>query len=302
MSSVSFIIPVYNKEKYLNAVLNSLFNQIGTFKREFIFINDGSTDKSLEIINSKIKKMSNSFVISQNNKGSAAATNVGIKLAKYKYIKFLDADDLIVFNATDSLIKIIENNNNINLVFGLQRKVSNLDKVKLDLKINTNSYKIIEDPLKKAMTNSMFNPSQFLVRTKLCKNVGGCDERIKHSQEYSLTLKLAKYDGFAKLNEYIAILPEIAPGQISEKKVNQIYRVSKALEFFIKDNKTLQKKYKKFALRRLTGRSWRFAKRHMPKNLYFKYLKLYIMGFFYFSNDIEKLCEEANTVYEDYLS
>ena len=55
MSSVSFIIPVYNKEKYLNAVLNSLFNQIGTFKREFIFINDGSTDKSLEIINSKIK-------------------------------------------------------------------------------------------------------------------------------------------------------------------------------------------------------------------------------------------------------
>ena len=127
MSSVSFIIPVYNKEKYLNAVLNSLFNQIGTFKREFIFINDGSTDKSLEIINSKIKKMSNSFVISQNNKGSAAATNVGIKLAKYKYIKFLDADDLIVFNATDSLIKIIENNNNINLVFGLQRKVSNLD-------------------------------------------------------------------------------------------------------------------------------------------------------------------------------
>ena len=289
MSSVSFIIPVYNKEKYLNAVLNSLFNQIGTFKREFIFINDGSTDKSLEIINSKIKKMSNSFVISQNNKGSAAATNVGIKLAKYKYIKFLDADDLIVFNATDSLIKIIENNNNINLVFGLQRKVSNLDKVKLDLKINTNSYKIVEDPLKKAMT-------------KLCKNVGGCDERIKHSQEYSLTLKLAKYDGFAKLNEYIAILPEIAPGQISEKKVNQIYRVSKALEFFIKDNKTLQKKYKKFALRRLTGRSWRFAKRHMPKNLYLKYLKLYIKGFFYFSNDIEKLCEEANTVYEDYLS
>ena len=302
MSSVSFIIPVYNKEKYLNAVLNSLFNQIGTFKREFIFINDGSTDKSLEIINSKIKKMSNSFVISQNNKGSAAATNVGIKLAKYKYIKFLDADDLIVFNATDSLIKIIENNNNINLVFGLQRKVSNLDKVKLDLKINTNSYKIIEDPLKKAMTNSMFNPSQFLVRTKLCKNVGGCDERIKHSQEYSLTLKLAKYDGFAKLNEYIAILPETAPGQISEKKVNQIYRVSKALEFFIKDNKTLQKKYKKFALRRLTGRSWRFAKRHMPKNLYLKYFKLYIKGFFYFSNDIEKLCEEANTVYEDYLS
>tara|TARA_B100000989_G_C19515608_1_gene461458 strand:+ start:632 stop:1540 length:909 start_codon:yes stop_codon:yes gene_type:complete len=301
MASVSFIIPVYNKEKYLDAVLNSLFNQSGAFKREFIFINDGSTDKSLEIINSKIKKKTNSFVISQNNKGSASATNVGIKRARYKYIKFLDADDLIVFNATDSLLEVIENNKNINLVFGLQRKVSNLNKANLDIKINTNSYKIVKDPLKKAMKNSMFNPSQFLVRTKLCKTVGGCDERIKHSQEYSLTLKLAKYGGFAKLNEYIAILPKISPGQISEKKINQIYRVSKALEFFIKDNKMLQKKYKKFALRRLTGRSWRFAKRHVPKRLYFKYLKLYIKGLFYYSNDIENLCEEANTVYEDYL-
>ena len=302
MSSVSFIIPVYNKEKYLHAVLNSLLNQSGKFKREFIFINDGSTDNSLNIINSKIKKKKNSLIISQNNKGSAAATNVGIKLAKYKYIKFLDADDLIVFDATDSLLKIIENNKNINLVFGLQRKVRNLNEVNLNFKINNNLFKIIKDPMKKAMTNSMFNPSQFLVRTKLCKTVGGCDERIKHSQEYSLTLKLAKYNGFAKLNEYIAILPEKAPGQISEKKINQIYRVSKALEFFIKDNSTLQKKYKKIALRRLTGRSWRFAKRHAPKNLYLKYFKLYLKGLFYMPNDIEKLCEEANSVYEKFLS
>ena len=36
----------------------------------------------------------------------------------------------------------------------------------------------------------MFNPSQMLARTDICKSVGGCDERIKFSQEYSLTLKL----------------------------------------------------------------------------------------------------------------
>ena len=44
MSSVSFVIPVFNKEKYLTYVLDSLHNQTGSFKREFIFINDGSTD------------------------------------------------------------------------------------------------------------------------------------------------------------------------------------------------------------------------------------------------------------------
>ena len=85
------------------------------------------------------------------------------------------------------------------------------------------------------MRNSMFNPSQFLARTDLCKKVGGCDQRIKFSQEYSLTLKLSILGKFAKLNSPIAILPLVAPGQISEKKNNQIYRVSKALELFLAD-------------------------------------------------------------------
>ena len=67
-----------------------------------------------------------------------------------------------------------------------------------------------------------------MVRTDACKSVGGCDERIKFSQEYSLTLKLSKLGTFGRLNYPIAILPFTAEGQISEKKVNQIYRVSKA--------------------------------------------------------------------------
>ena len=50
MASVSFVIPVYNKARYLKFVLNSLANQNGEFDREFIFINDGSTDGSLEIL------------------------------------------------------------------------------------------------------------------------------------------------------------------------------------------------------------------------------------------------------------
>ena len=101
MSSVSFVIPVFNKEKYLTYVLDSLHNQTGSFKREFIFINDGSTDGSLELLKSETKDWKNCKIVSQENRGSAAATNVGIKLARNKYIKFLDADDLILYSATE---------------------------------------------------------------------------------------------------------------------------------------------------------------------------------------------------------
>ncbi len=302
MTSVSFVIPVFNKEKYLRFVLDSLKNQKGTFQREFIFVNDGSTDNSLLLLRSQTKNWKNTKIINQKNKGSASATNVGIKLAKNKYIKFLDADDLILYDATDSLLKIIERSEQINLVYGLQRKVNDFSKVDLNIKTNTERTSIIKDPIMSAMKNSMFNPSQFIVRTDLCKKVKGCDERIVHSQEYSLTLRLSIYGGFIRLNEYLAILPENAPGQISERKINQIYRVSKALEFFVKDNEDLKKKYKIFAQRRLTGRSWRFAKKFISKEEFLKFFLLYLKGLLGVSGSINKTCSAANSVYENFLN
>ena len=301
MSSVSFIIPVFNKQNYLKFVINSLKKQSGRFDREFIFIDDGSTDNSLKILKSETKNLENTTIHAQKNKGSANATNCGIQIAKKKYIKFLDADDLLVSSTTEVLLNIIEKNKKCNLVFGNQRKVKNLSIEKLNNKLDEKKIKIIKDPLKNAMKNSMFNPSQFLVRTDLCKKSGGCDERIKFSQEYSLTLRLAVYGGFFHLDDYVAILPEVAPGQISEKKINQIYRVSKALEYFIIDKKDLSDDYIKFAQRRLTGRAWRFSKKHCSDFFFSKWFKLYIRGFLGIKNNLYDTCKKANSIYENHL-
>ena len=61
MSSVSFIIPVYNKSSFLKYVIKCLKNQSGDFEREFIFVDDGSTDNSYEIISSLTKDLENTF-------------------------------------------------------------------------------------------------------------------------------------------------------------------------------------------------------------------------------------------------
>ena len=136
------------------------------------------------------------MILKQKNKGSANATNVGIKYAKMKYIKFLDADDVILSNSTKILIDILEKNSNCIVAYGLQRKVNNIESVDLNEKIESCNVELIQDPILLAMRNSMFNPSQFLVKTDVCKRVGGCDERVKFSQEYSLTLKLSKIGPF----------------------------------------------------------------------------------------------------------
>ncbi|MFL2675446.1 MAG: hypothetical protein CNE97_02960 [alpha proteobacterium MED-G10] len=301
MTSVSFVIPVYNKSKFLKPVIKSIKSQKGKFKKEYIFIDDGSTDDSYRILKQETKGMKDCQIIKQENKGSANATNQGIKTAKMKYIKFLDADDLILSDSTKLLVDILEKNSSCILAYGLQRKVDNIVNVNLNERINNYEIEMIENPTRLAMRNSMFNPSQFLVRTSICKSVGGCDERIRFSQEYSLTLRLSKIGPFVKLNYPIAILPFSAPGQISEKKNNQIFRVSKALELFINENDDLPIKTRLYAQRRLTARAWRFARNNKIRNLYLKYFILYLVGLLRINIKPLEICKQANKIYEPFL-
>ena len=297
MAGVTFIVPVFNKSKYLKYVLDSIQKQEGSFDREYIFINDGSTDDSYEILKENTKNWKNCYIFSQENHGSANATNKGIYKASNEFIKFLDADDVLLNSATHSLLKLLKKNNKSILSFGLQEKIRNISDANLSRTIDLKEIEIIQNPINLAIRNSMFNPSQFLVKTEICKKVGGCDERIRHSQEYSLTLRLSQEGTFIKLNQNVAILPFRAPGQISENKIQQIYRVSKALELFLKDNERLKIKTRKKAFRRLTGRAWRFAKRNHKQTVFSRWFALYLKGLFGFTKNLIEDCEEANTVY-----
>lgn len=90
----SIIIPVYNVEQYLRDCLDSVLNQ--TFSDwEAICVNDGSTDGSSVILDEYAAKDSRFKMISQNNAGTAAARNTGLKVANGDYIFFLDSDDWI---------------------------------------------------------------------------------------------------------------------------------------------------------------------------------------------------------------
>lgn len=106
---ISVVIPVYNAEKYLSNTLNSLSKQ--TFQEfEIIMVNDGSKDRSLEIINDYQINHSNVVVVNQENKGVSVARNVGIQYAKGEYVCFLDADDLYHKDCLQKLYKIADSN------------------------------------------------------------------------------------------------------------------------------------------------------------------------------------------------
>ncbi len=100
---ISVIVPVYNVEKYLRKCILSIINQ--TYKNlEIICINDGSSDKSPEILDSIAAQDSRIKVIHQENRGLMSVRARGIGEAKGEYIAFVDSDDYCKPNMMETLI------------------------------------------------------------------------------------------------------------------------------------------------------------------------------------------------------
>ena len=107
---VSVVVPVYNTEKYLDETLESILKQ--TLKDiEIICVDDGSTDKSLEILEKYAKDDERIKILKQENKGAGIARNLGMSIATGYYITFLDSDDIYELNMLEKLYckAILEN-------------------------------------------------------------------------------------------------------------------------------------------------------------------------------------------------
>ena len=114
----SFIIPVYNVEKYLRQCLDSVVNQ--TFQDiEIICVDDGSTDACPAILAEYQQKDSRIQVVTQQNSGTLLARKAGITIAKGDYLLFLDPDDWFDLNAAERLAQVLEKNDVDILQFGL---------------------------------------------------------------------------------------------------------------------------------------------------------------------------------------
>lgn len=99
-AKVSVIIPVYNVAEYLPFALQSCLDQT-LYDVEFICINDGSTDNSLDILREYESKDERFIVIDKKNGGVSSARNEGLKVATGKWIMFLDPDDYLAKNACE---------------------------------------------------------------------------------------------------------------------------------------------------------------------------------------------------------
>lgn len=106
---ISLVLPAYNVQKYIGKCIESCLNQdLNKNEYEIIIVNDGSTDSTLEIAQAYKSNDNNIILLSQSNQGLSMARNNGTKIAKGKYIWFIDSDDYISNNCLKTIVDVME--------------------------------------------------------------------------------------------------------------------------------------------------------------------------------------------------
>lgn len=298
LPGVSFVVPVYNKAPHLPKVLSAIKAQRGNFTRQFVFVDDGSSDDSLDVLRRETNGWPNLVIERQDNQGSAGATNRGIALANQPYVKFVDADDLLALDATQVLLRALAETDAC-LAFG--HAVRFTDPTGIDLAkplVATPTVRRLGTPLRRALKNSLFNPTQFLARTDCLVEVGGCDERIVHSQEYSLTLRLARRWDFLEIDAPVAYLLDVADGRLSSNQARQLQRVTRACASFVREYPDVPRDLQLFACRRAATRAWHFARRHRGMKAGARFFSKHIAGRLGLTGDAAAFMETCATVYD----
>jgi len=194
-SKVSVLMPVYNGEKYLKEAIESILNQ--TFSDfEFLIINDGSTDQSVNIIESyddpRIRLIHN-----KQNLGLIDTLNKGMDICTGKYIARMDADDISLPERIEKQFDFMEKNQNVSVcgtlfqVFGNHNYVPNHPEKHELLKAYFIFGCYIGHPTVMIRKNIL---NQYNLRYDKC---------FKHAEDYELWTRIIKYSQFANIQKVL---------------------------------------------------------------------------------------------------
>jgi len=213
MTDVSYVITVYNKAWALPRVWDSLRAQTGDFSREFVFVDDASTDNSVEVLRGFAADDDRITIVENTvNAGPAIRLNQGAKAARGRWLHLLDGDDAIPPNASEWMLTALEDRN-APLVYGC-RRIEEIMPIPA-----TAEAQLIAEPLSFAAARPITHIALMVARAVFMA-AGGCDERI-FIQDQSLPLRLgARIQTMLWTDATLACQPPERPGELS-KNVKQ---------------------------------------------------------------------------------
>ncbi len=217
MPVISVIIPVYNGAKTIRQTIESVLNQ--TFRDfELIIVNDGSTDKTLEVISSF--KDLRIHVFSYQNAGLSESRNRGIGLAAGEFLSFIDADDLWAPLKLEVELETLRGNPEASVVYSwLDYIDENGDYLKMGCHFLF-SGSVYKDLL---LMNFVGSGSNIMVRKQVLNSLDTFDETLDAAADWDFCLKLAECHRFV-----VVPLVHVFYRQSSNSMCSDVYRLEKA--------------------------------------------------------------------------
>ena len=180
---VSIIMPLYNSERFVQESLDSCINQ--TYRNiEVIVVNDGSTDRSLEIVKDYALIHPQVKVYTQNNSGACRARNLAFQLSKGDYIMYLDSDDILDETKIEKQLNLIKSHDKYTVALGAWQEFTDNINVEFESRPYYHDYLNPIDMLVEIWsTGGYFQTSCYLCSREIIEKTGQWNENLSRNQD-----------------------------------------------------------------------------------------------------------------------
>ncbi len=251
MRLMSFIIPIYNGEKYIDRCLNSIFHQCCDKDIEIILINDASTDNTYNICCQYANKYDNITILNNpKNCGVSYSRNIGIENASGRYIFFLDIDDFLTESSLEIMFKATQTNNDLICFSIFSNKKDNLNKYNLPLSGTLSQNDLFQKNLSALfdVTVSTWIKNKLYKTSIIKQNHIKFDTNMSYSEDMLFNLSFLPF----AFNYYFKDFPILVydrdvenslSRQYEHNLISQFFIQRKHLEIFLNDNNIPVDKY-----------------------------------------------------------
>jgi glycosyltransferase involved in cell wall biosynthesis len=211
--SFTVVVPVFNGEKTIHQCVMSILNQTHS-PNEIIIIDDGSNDKTGEIIKNKFSVYPEIKYLYQQNQGVSSARNLGIKNSNSENVMFLDADDYWLPNKVELHFKHLIHHP------GCMASFTNFYEQNQDSVLKPNKYKNTKSftPNNLLLNFSRINgsASSFVGNKESLDSLNGFRNRLKFGEDLDLWVMFSKYNKICEIDDFAVVI---------QSNVNKYFKV-----------------------------------------------------------------------------
>lgn len=295
VNTISYIILIYNQDITIPALADSLKKLQGDFRKEFIIIDDGSDDASLEVIQKEFSSFPRTTILKNEEYfGPAYSVNKALALANGKYVQIIDGCEMLHPQSTMLLLNAM-NSMGSNVACSLYGLIDENDN-KYTSVYDTGDIVTIDSPIKPILENSIPFIRQIgfggtLILRSLLDEITLDDSKV-FLHNMSLALTLGKFSRFALIKETLCYRYYFMDDRYEEKF--SVYNDLVAILDFMENHSEIASKYTSELYKALWRSLWHLGKRYKIKAIPKYFLSRYIAK----NLSIDSLSE----LYKEYIS